>query len=375
MRHQSRAVGRGTKQPGMRHPVDPCILDKVALTAGQLDGDVRARNGLADNGVLLRRLGRSAHVEIARELAATDQRAEIELLAAIDGLDNAIADGQLVCGDFKLPGCHLKDCLPRGGGGLANDDSRHADRRRRGGDALIWHHVGITGDNAHLRKRRGKLLGADLLEGSQDAVADLHAPGKEGDVAILVDAQPAVELRGKIALLVGGPLRIFRLFRSGERRSCPPRQREADHDGPSALQEATTGNDGAAHDVVTPSLAARFTARRMRVWVPQRQRLPASALRISSSPGLGLSVSRAWALIIMPEMQYPHCAACSSINALCTTPGAFSSPNPSSVVISRSTTAETGVRQDRMALPSASTVQAPHWARPQPNFGPFRSSW
>jgi hypothetical protein len=29
-----------------------------------------------------------------------------------------------------------------------------------------------------------------------------------------------------------------------------------------------------------------------------------------------------------------------------------------------------GVMQDRTALPSISTVQAPHWPRPQPNFGP-----
>src|SRR5438128_6190019 len=35
--------------------------------------------------------------------------------------------------------------------------------------------------------------------------------------------------------------------------------------------------------------------------------------------------------------------------------------------------AETGVTHDRTGLPSISTVQAPHWASPQPNFGPFSS--
>ena len=33
--------------------------------------------------------------------------------------------------------------------------------------------------------------------------------------------------------------------------------------------------------------------------------------------------------------------------------------------------AATGVTQERIALPSRCTVQAPHWAIPQPNLVPF----
>ena len=36
-------------------------------------------------------------------------------------------------------------------------------------------------------------------------------------------------------------------------------------------------------------------------------------------------------------------------------------------------TAETGVMQERTSLPSTSAEHAPHWASPQPNFGPFSS--
>src|SRR3989442_5942281 len=48
-------------------------------------------------------------------------------------------------------------------------------------------------------------------------------------------------------------------------------------------------------------------------------------------------------------------------------------PSPSNVVISDPATVPTGVTQERIAWPFTMTVQAPHCARPQPNFGP-RSS-
>src|SRR5258706_415742 len=48
-------------------------------------------------------------------------------------------------------------------------------------------------------------------------------------------------------------------------------------------------------------------------------------------------------------------------------------PRPSSVVIAAFAATDTGTEQERADLPSSSTVQAPHWASPQPNFGPFSS--
>src|SRR2546427_7484216 len=48
-------------------------------------------------------------------------------------------------------------------------------------------------------------------------------------------------------------------------------------------------------------------------------------------------------------------------------------PSPSSVVMAPFAAADTGTEQERTDLPSISTVQAPHWPRPQPNFGPFSS--
>src|SRR5260221_7536721 len=48
-------------------------------------------------------------------------------------------------------------------------------------------------------------------------------------------------------------------------------------------------------------------------------------------------------------------------------------PSPSSVVIAPFAAADTGTEHERADLPSISTVHAPHWASPQPNFGPFSS--
>ena len=45
------------------------------------------------------------------------------------------------------------------------------------------------------------------------------------------------------------------------------------------------------------------------------------------------------------------------------------------VVIFLPATAETGSTQLRVAWPSMCTVQAPHWAMPQPNLVPVRFRW
>ena len=44
------------------------------------------------------------------------------------------------------------------------------------------------------------------------------------------------------------------------------------------------------------------------------------------------------------------------------------------MVVTAPVTAETGITQERTGVPSMWTVQAPHWAMPQPNFVPFSFS-
>ena len=81
-----------------------------------------------------------------------------------------------------------------------------------------------------------------------------------------------------------------------------------------------------------PCSDAAMTARTTLTWVPQRQRCPSSAERTSSSVGFGFSVNNATALMIIPLVQYPHCATCSLMKAACTGCGADIEPSPSRVV-------------------------------------------
>src|SRR2546423_1259372 len=55
----------------------------------------------------------------------------------------------------------------------------------------------------------------------------------------------------------------------------------------------------------------------MRVYVPQRQRLPARLRSISESAGFGLLASSAAAVMICPAWQKPHCGTASSHHARC----------------------------------------------------------
>src|SRR5207342_1157172 len=98
--------------------------------------------------------------------------------------------------------------------------------------------------------------------------------------------------------------------------------------------------------------AARFTAATMRLWVPQRQRLSASAARMSASLGLFFFANSAAEVMIIPLTQYPHCAACSSMKACCSFDGLVLVPSPSSVVTARFERASIGKPQERTASPA-----------------------
>src|SRR5437016_11102596 len=94
---------------------------------------------------------------------------------------------------------------------------------------------------------------------------------------------------------------------------------------------------------------------------------------ISASVGCGFFARSAAAAMIWPDWQYPHCGTSSSIHARCTACARFLE-RPSIVVTRLPATAATGSTQVRVATPSRWTVQAPHWAMPQPNLVPVRPS-
>src|SRR3984893_7579234 len=101
---------------------------------------------------------------------------------------------------------------------------------------------------------------------------------------------------------------------------------------------------------------------------------PAIAASMSESSGFGVAASRAAADMIWPDWQYPHWITSRSSQAFWTFAPTGVAPTPSMVVTARSRTAPTGNMQERTGLPSICTVQAPHWAMPQPNFVPVMPS-
>ena len=96
-------------------------------------------------------------------------------------------------------------------------------------------------------------------------------------------------------------------------------------------------------------------------------------LSMSASVGFGIAVSSVAAARIWPDWQSPHFGVRCSIQA-CGSAWRLSGWGPSIAVTSRPSTMATAVRQERMAVPSTRTVQAPHGAIPQPCFVSVRSS-
>src|SRR5260370_6160043 len=95
-------------------------------------------------------------------------------------------------------------------------------------------------------------------------------------------------------------------------------------------------------------------------WYPvQRQRLPDSAQRTSSSVGSGLASSSALAAIIMPGGQNPHCSPCSSLKPSCSGCNSLALARPSTVLISWPSACPASSVQDLTGPPSTSTLHAP----------------
>src|SRR6476659_2102454 len=102
----------------------------------------------------------------------------------------------------------------------------------------------------------------------------------------------------------------------------------------------------------------------------QRHSVLFIASRICASVGRGFLSSSAFAVMIWPFWQNPHCGTCSSIQACCIGCSRPFAARPSSVVISPFTE-DAGTRQDGTAAPLMITLHARHCPRPHPNRGPW----
>src|SRR5262249_2670051 len=132
-----------------------------------------------------------------------------------------------------------------------------------------------------------ELVGCNLRERGEDALAELALAGEDRHGAVGVDADPAIE--HAIGLKTAGQAR--RLLRDHAGRP----ETEADDNRAGGLEKLS-----ALHAI---SFAARCTARTMRLCVPQRQKLADNAFLICASVGFGFLSSKALAVTIMPLVQ------------------------------------------------------------------------
>src|SRR5437660_932980 len=125
-----------------------------------------------------------------------------------------------------------------------------------------------------------------------DALTQLDLAREDRHGAVRIDPQPGIQ--SPVAVETAGQAR-------GLREPDARGQREADDQRARADERAAREAAAAAHERI--SLAARCTARTMRLCEAQRQRWPFSAALTSPSLGRGLRSSSAFADITMPLPQ------------------------------------------------------------------------
>ena len=140
---------------------------------------------------------------------------------------------------------------------------------------LVWRKCGIALDHRDALDADAELLRRHLRDRDAKALAQVDLPAEDRHPAVGADREIAIdfvriECLAERCLGRGQPLRdTF----AGERKT--------DDERAGRLQELASGDvRNPAHVTLLP--AARIIARRMRWWVPQRQRLPASASLASS---------------------------------------------------------------------------------------------
>ncbi len=266
----------------------------VGEFAGHLARDIDAADRLSDHLVV-------------RGLLQLDLRIDVEL--------HALADQRAVADRAVRRGLHAYDAVlhrevggrnaealrgalderaASGGAGPAQLAAALEDRQVRRGQPLVRRARGVAHDHFDLAERNVELVGGELHERGARAGAEIDLADKNRDLVVGRNGEPGVDR------FLGDRLRRAQCVGTGG-----VGEREADSQNAARLQE-----DAAVerclmdcHGCLPHAAAARFTAATMRLWVPQRHRLSASAARMSVSLGLLFFSRSAADVMIMPLMQ------------------------------------------------------------------------
>ena len=280
--------------------------------------DVLALDRLTDDLVIFRvlRLGFAGRVkriadllvpvELDVEVATADQIGIADLLRGVArGVDDAVRHCQLIGGKSQLVCRHVDQYASRFRGGDTHLPAALLDAGRAGGAALVYGDRRVAHEHLDRLERHVELFGDHLADGNEHALAHVHLAevGRHG--AIGVDRDVGRQLIRRQRRLGRDRHSVVGRADGLER----DRGADRDHECAAGSQQSAarkgcgffvSGHDGLPQPIAA---AARLTARRMAMCVPQRHFSPVSASRISASVGFFLSRRNAAAVMIQPLMQ------------------------------------------------------------------------
>src|SRR5471030_3153352 len=166
-----------------------------------------------------------------------------------------------------------------------------------GGHAFVGRALGVGSDQVDVGRRDGEFVRGDLDERGFQSLAELGLAGEDRGTTVGVDADPGIEERIFVEVARQATLLLLR-------RSVPGNGEG--YDQRALAKQLAAGERVHVRSSFTPppiATAARRTAARMRICVPQRQRLGAMCWRSSLSVGVVVRDSSACARMIMPAMQ------------------------------------------------------------------------
>ena len=171
--------------------------------------------------------------------------------------------------------------------------------RLRRGQPLVGRRRGVAHHHLDPVERHVELFGGHLRKRGPRAGAEIDLAAEDRDAVVGADGEPRIDC------FLGHRLR--RAQRRGAGRAGRPDIEKPTARMPLAFRNARRSNEVLGHELScsppVQAAAARFTAATMRLWVPQRQRLSASAARMSASLGLLFFASSAAEVMIMPLTQ------------------------------------------------------------------------
>jgi hypothetical protein len=283
----------------VHHAGYPDVGAEVLLRV-DLRSDVCARHRLAHNDVILRVLRLRfaggvervpdllVPIELHVEIASPDELGVGRLFCCVGfGMHHTLGDGERIGGKTQLLGRHLDQHAARFGRRHAHLLPAALDTRGSRGAALVHAGGGVAHDHGDGLERHVELFRHHLADGDEQALAHIHLAEESGNAAVGINGDVRGELVGRERRLRA----LCKCIANAEHGIVSDRHADRDHQRATGLeQRAAREMRGLFHlghcHLPQPIIsAARLTARRMPICVPQRHLRPVSASLISASDG------------------------------------------------------------------------------------------